>query len=155
MSPYASPTTINQKKTVVPYASSITLNQWASLWRTACVYIITTQVIFPHINKIGDTTPGASFHATVSIMLLIHAVLMAAGSQKHDIRYFSINTIMTPYKLTHNCHTNLPHYQQYKISIFWKNIRLLSLTHNFLHETLGELYSKKRFTLPTPHNIAK
>ena len=30
-------------------------------------------------SKTRDTTHGAPFHATVSIMLLIHAVLMAAA----------------------------------------------------------------------------
>ena len=121
---------------VMTYASCNTLNQTANLCRSACMY-----VMLPHISKTGDTTHGASFHATVSIILLIHAVLMAAGSQKHNIRYISLNTIMTPYKLTHISHTNLPQYQQYKINIFWKTIRLQSLTHDHSYETVGELCS--------------
>jgi len=36
--------------------------------------------MLPHISKIGDATHEASFHATDSIMLLIDAVIMAAGS---------------------------------------------------------------------------
>jgi len=57
--------------------------------------------------------------------------------------------------LTHNSHTKLPQYQQYKINIFWKIIRLHSLTHDHSYETVGELCSIKHFTLPTPHYIAK
>jgi hypothetical protein len=44
------------------------------------MYVITTLVMLPHIIKIGDTTQAASFHAIECIMLLIHAVLMAARS---------------------------------------------------------------------------
>jgi hypothetical protein len=50
------------------------LNQTANLWRTATV------VLLSNISKTGDTTHEASFCDTVSIMLLIHAMLMAAGS---------------------------------------------------------------------------
>jgi len=66
--------------TVSTYSSSTMLNQRANLWRNACIYVITTLVMFPHINKTGDTTNEASFHATDPILLLIHAVLMAARS---------------------------------------------------------------------------
>jgi len=44
------------------------------------MYVITTLVMLPHISKSGDTTHEASFHATDPILLLIHAVLMAARS---------------------------------------------------------------------------
>jgi len=44
------------------------------------MYVITTLVMLPHITKTGDTTQEASFHATVFIMLLIHAVFMAVRS---------------------------------------------------------------------------
>ena len=54
------------------------------------MYVITTLVMLPHITKTGDTTHEASLHATVSIMLLIHAVLTAARSQKtHQIFFQS------------------------------------------------------------------
>ena len=66
--------------TVLPYASSTMLNQRANLWRTACMYVITTLVMLPHISKTGDTTHEASFHATVSVMPLIHVLLMAGRS---------------------------------------------------------------------------
>jgi hypothetical protein len=89
---------------VLPYASSNTLNQRANFWRTACMYVITTLVMLPHISKTGDTTHEASFHATVCIMLLIHAVFMVDDHKEHIVRYFSINTIMTPYNLTHKSH---------------------------------------------------
>jgi len=62
---------------VLPYASSNRIIHRANLWRTACIYVITTRVMVPHIRKTGDTTHEASFHVTVSVMLLIHAVLMA------------------------------------------------------------------------------
>jgi len=45
-----------------------------------CTYVIKTLAMLPHISKIGDTTREASFNATGSIMLLIHAVLMAVRS---------------------------------------------------------------------------
>jgi len=75
--------------------------------------------------------------------------------KKHKIRYLSINTIMTSHKLTHNSHTSLPQYQQNKINIFWKNLRLLSLAHDHSHETAAELCSIKHFTLQTLHYITK
>jgi len=80
VSPYASTTMINQKETMLLYASSYMLNQRANLWRITCKYVITTLVMLPHISKTGDTTYEASFHATVPIMLLIHPVLVSAGS---------------------------------------------------------------------------
>ena len=49
----------------------------ANLWRTACIYVNTTLVTVLNFSKTGDTTHEASFDATVSVMLLIHAVLMA------------------------------------------------------------------------------
>ena len=44
--------------------------------------------MLPHISKTDDTTHEASFHATDSIMLLIHAVLMAARSYKTQDHIF-------------------------------------------------------------------
>jgi len=44
------------------------------------MYVIRTLVMLPHTSKTGDATHEASFHATDSIMLLIHAVIMAARS---------------------------------------------------------------------------
>jgi hypothetical protein len=64
--------------TVWPYSSSTRLNQRANLWRNACMYVITTLVMLLHISITGDNTHEATFHATVFVMLLIHAVLMAA-----------------------------------------------------------------------------
>jgi hypothetical protein len=54
-----------------------TVLQYKNLWRNALMYVITTNVIFPHTSKTGDTTHEATFHATVSVTLLIHAVLKA------------------------------------------------------------------------------
>jgi hypothetical protein len=65
--------------TVLTYAASNTLHQRANLWRKTCMYVIKTLVMLPHISKTGDTTHKTSFHATASIMLLIHAVLMAGS----------------------------------------------------------------------------
>jgi len=58
--------------------------------------------------------------------------------KKHNIRHFPITTIKTSYKQD-NSHTKQPQYQQYTINKFWKNLRLLSLTHNHSHETAAEL----------------
>ena len=104
-------------KTVLPYASFTTLNQRTIPWINACLYVITTLAILPHISKTGDTTHEASFHATSSIMLLIHAVLMQMDHKEHKIRYFSINTITTPYK---------PSEQSYKTAS-------IPLTHHMQH----------------------
>ena len=112
--------------TVSPYSSSTTLNHRANLCRNACIYVITTLVMLAHISRTDDTTHEASFHATCSIMLLIHAVVMAADHTKHKITYFAITKMKTSYKQNNNSHTKLPQYQQHKINIFWKNLRLLS-----------------------------
>jgi len=60
---------------------------------------------------------------------------------KNIITYFSLTTTKTSYKVTQNSHTKLPQYQQYKINIFWKNLRSLiwncrgTLLHKTLHFT--------------------
>jgi hypothetical protein len=43
-------------------------------------------------------------------------------------------------QLNHKDHTELPQYQQYKINTLWKNLRLLSLTHNHSYQTAVELW---------------
>ena len=118
------------------------------------MYVITTLVMVLNISKTGDKTHDASFHATVSIMLLIHVLIMAARSQKHKIRHFSINTIMTSDKLTHKSYKTAS-ILTVQNKYLWKNIRLLSLTHDHSHETVVEPCSIKHFTLQTLHYIAK
>jgi len=125
---------------VSPYSPSTPLNQRANHWRNVCIYLITTLVMLPHISRTGDTTHEASFHATCSIMLSIHAVLMAARSQKTQHQIFSNHHNKDIMQENNNSHTKLPQYQQYKINIFWKNLRL-SLTYNHSHKTAAELCS--------------
>ena len=110
--------------------------------------------MLPHISKTCDTTQEASFHASLN-----HAVntcsVHGSHHKKHNIRYFAITTIVASHKLTDNSYTKLPQYQQYTVNKFWKNLRLLSLTHNHSHETAGELWSIINFTLQTLHYTAK
>ena len=71
--------------------------------------------------------------------------------RKH-ISYFSLTTIKTSYKLTHNSYTKLPQYQQYKTNIFWNNLRSLiwncrrTLLHKTLHFTNIALHSQIKQT---------
>jgi len=69
------------------------LNQRANLWRNACMYVITTLVMLPHISKTGDTTYEALFHATCSIM----QCSWQPDYKKNTIRHFPITTIKTSY----------------------------------------------------------
>jgi hypothetical protein len=125
----------NYPPTVLSCVSSTTLNQRTILWRNATHACMSLQ------HWLCFHTLPNWWHHTWSFIpcySLYHAVntCSANGSQiikKHIIRYFSLNTIMTSYKLTHNSHTKLPQYQQYKINILRKNTGLLSLTHDHSH----------------------
>ena len=88
-----------------------------------------------------NTTPITIGHNMESVSVKCSNFLSNADHKKHKMRYFAITTIMTSYKVTYNNHTKLSQYQQYKINIFWKNLRLLSLNHNHSYETVGELCS--------------
>jgi len=118
------------------------------------MYVITTLVMVLNISKTGDKTHDASFHATISIMLLKQVLIMAARSQKHKIRHFSITTIMTLYKLIHKSYKSdsIPTVQNKYIL---EEYQATVTNHDHSHETVVEPCSMKPFTLQTLHYIAK